>query len=87
MLLGLLTIRRRQWPLAEFRQICWQSVGSWEEGAGCAWKVGLERSSGQRLFLSFFDARPNCRSAEAKQFALELSKLTGLPLSDEIAEG
>ena len=87
MLLGILTIRRRQWPLAEFRQICWRSVGSWEEGAGRTWKVGLERTSGQRLFVSYFDSRSNVRCEEAKQFALELSKLTGLPLSHEITGG
>ena len=85
--LGILTLRRRQWPLAEFRQIGWRSVGSLEEGAGRTWKVALERSSGQRLVVNYFDVSRNCTNEDARQFAVELSKLTGLPLSDEIAAG
>ena len=86
-LLGVLTVLRRRLPLAEFRQICWQSAGSFEEGAGRTWKVGLEQSSGRRVFVSYFNARSNCVCDEAKRFAVELSKLTGLPLSHEIDAG
>jgi len=87
MLLGILTIRRRQWPLVEFRQICWQSVGSFEEGDGCTWKVGLERASGRRVFVNYFDTGRSRERDAAKRFAVELSKLTGLPLSNEIDAG
>ncbi len=89
-LLGVLTVFRRRLPLAQFRQICWQSVGSWDESGTSnmhVWKVGLERVSGRRVFISYFNAPAGQVCAEAKEFALELSKLTGLPLSLEIGPG
>jgi hypothetical protein len=85
--LGLLTVYRRRLPLAQFQQICWQSVGSWDESSpnnSCAWKVGLESFSGRRLFVSYFNAPAGRVCEEAKQFAIELSRLTGLPLSHDI---
>lgn len=55
-----------------------------EEGAGRSWKVGLERASGKRVYVNYFNARANVTCEKAKQFAVELSELTGLPLSPEI---
>ena len=88
--LGVLTVFRRHLPLAQFRQVCWQSVGSWDESSACnlyAWKVGLERISGRRVYVSYFNAPAGRVCEEAKEFAIELSKLTGLPLSHEIDAG
>ncbi len=89
-LLGLLTVFRRCLPLAQFRQVCWKAVGSWDEAARSnlyAWKVGLERASGRRVYLNYFNAPATPVCEEARQFAIELSRLTGLPLSHEIDAG
>jgi hypothetical protein len=89
-LLGVLTVFRHRLPLSQFQQVCWQSVGSWDQSSfhnSYAWKVGLESISGRRVFVSYFNAPAGRVCEEAKQFALELSKLTGLPLSHEIEAG
>jgi hypothetical protein len=88
--LGLLTVFRRRLALAQFRQVCWKAVGSWDEAARSnlyAWKVGLESASGRRVYLNYFNAPATPVCEEARQFAIELSKLTGLPLSHEIDAG
>jgi len=88
--LVVLTVFRRRLPFARFRRVCWQSVGSWDQSSACnlyAWKVGLERISGRRVYVSYFNAPAGRVCEEAKQFAIELSKLTGLPLSHEIEAG
>ncbi len=89
-LLGCLTVFRRRLPLAQFRQVCWKAAGSWDGTARSnlyAWKVGLERASGGRVYVTYFNAPATPVCEEARQFAIELSKLTGLPLSPEIDAG
>ncbi len=51
-LLGVLTVFRRWLPLAQFRQVCWRAVGSWDENSShnsYAWKVGLARIFHSRI--------------------------------------
>lgn len=65
-------------------------VGSWDEGSRsnlCAWKVGLEGASGRRVYVNYFNAPAAPICEEARQCAIELSRLTGLPLSHEIDAG
>jgi hypothetical protein len=49
--------------------------------------VGLERLSGRPIYVSYFNTPQEGCCREAQQFAVELSRLTGLPLSDEIQAG
>ena len=83
-LFGVLTVFRRRLSVANFRQICWRRIEGSEAGDWPTWMVGLERISGRPVYVNCFNAKDDHVCDEARQFAIELSKLTGLPLSHEI---
>ena len=83
-LIGFLTIFRRRLPLSHFCRICWHQSGGVQKGDWITWRVGLERISGRAVYLNYFHVLGDGVCWEAVRFAIELSKLTGLPLSDDI---
>ena len=86
-LFGVVTVFRRRLSLGQFRRICWRHIPGVERGDWHTWMVGLERLSGRPVYVSYFNATHEGVCREAKEFALELSRRTGLPLSDEIQAG
>lgn len=82
-LLGVLTVFRRPVPLGQFHQVCWLQSARNEMGEWLIW-VGLERFSGSPVYVNCFTVSHQRIYEEAKQFAVELSKMTHLPLSPEI---
>ena len=86
-LFGVFTVFRRHLPLGQFRRVCWRWAGGVQPGDWYTWMVGLERVSGRPVYVSTFNVTHDGVCREAQQFAVELSKLTGLPLSDEIQAG
>jgi hypothetical protein len=86
-LFGVLPIFRRRLSLDQFCRVCWRHLPGLEPGDWHTWMVGLERNSGRPVYVSYFNVTHDGACREAQQFAVELSKLTGLPLSDEIRTG
>ena len=86
-LFGVLPIFRRHLALGLFRRICWRHLPGVQPGDWHTWMVGFERISGRPMYVSYFNVTHDGVCREAQQFAVELSKLTGLPLSDEIRAG
>jgi hypothetical protein len=84
---GVVTVFRRRLSLGQFRRICWRHIPAVERGDWHTWMVGLERLSGRPVYVSYFNVTHEGVCREAKEFALELSRRTGLPLSDEIQAG
>jgi len=83
-LFGVIPIFRRRLFLGEFRRVCWRHLPGIEPGDWHTWMVGLERNSGRPVYLNYFYVTRDGTCHEAQQFAMELSKLTGLPLNDDI---
>jgi hypothetical protein len=73
--------------LGQFHRICWHHIAGVEPGDWHTWMVGLERTTGPPAYVSYFNVTHDGLCKEAQQFAVELSKLTHLPLSDEIKAG
>jgi hypothetical protein len=86
-LFGIVPVFRRRLSLGQFRQICWRCVAGVQPHDWHTWMVGFERVSGRPVYVSYFSVTHDGVCGEARLFAIELSKLTGLPLSDEIRAG
>ena len=82
-LLGVLTIFHRIESLGQFHQVCWLHSARGELGDWVIW-VGLERISGSPLYVNYFTVTHARVLDEARRYAIELSKLTHLPLNAEI---
>lgn len=85
-LFGRFSLWHRTFSLETFCFIGWQC---WRSGEGHTepntWRVGLERCEGKELFVvQWFHVARGSQCTEPKEFARELSELTGLPLRDEI---
>lgn len=83
-LFGVLPVFRRRLSLGQFRQVCWRRYVTGESGDWRTWMVGLERNSARPLYISYFNVTHDDVCPEAQKFAVKLSELTGLPLSEEI---
>jgi hypothetical protein len=81
-LLGVLPLWRTKLSVSEFRSV----FLDWYEGPEPdwrVWKVGLQRSSGSKVIVSYFNVGPGCACPTATSIAKRLADAAGLPLNHE----
>jgi hypothetical protein len=78
-LLGLFTVYRRLFPLAQFRGVCCHYSAAVESGDWHTWRVGLINLEGKPVYLTYFKSLQADDDGAARRFGAELSDLTGLP--------